>query len=80
MVTKPVLIMLIVTIIIFATGWTMPEPYEVKEGESHLFGLKFMPPCRPFGTDVTCGYDMVFLYPFTIAWLLAIIYETSKWR
>ena len=54
--------------ITFIGGWLMPEIYPdnyFKDGQSHAWGLKFMPPCKPFGVDVSCGFD-----PLLVVWIM----------
>ena len=67
------LFVIILIIGVFFYGWIMPEKYNIADGESHLLGLKFMPPCTPFGSDATCGYDMLFLFPITIVLIICVM-------
>lgn len=54
--------------VLLFVGWVMPEYYVVGPGESHILGLKFMPPCSPVAGNATCGYDnlllILIMFPF----------------
>ena len=65
---------------VFVYGWFIAEPaeplcYGKCENPSHLFGLKFMPPCEPFGVDSTCGADTLLIIPLLVIWLVGVITE-----
>ena len=68
--------MLIITIIIFIFGWfVFPEwpPEYYANGESHMLGLKFMPPCKPLtDADCMCGFDPILSLFLGLGWAFAI--------
>ena len=59
--------------IMFIYGWFMPEKYNIIEGESHMLGLKFVPPCTPSGINATCGYDLFFIFIIIIIFFIFYI-------
>jgi hypothetical protein len=50
-----------------------------------MWGLRFMPPCTPFGADASCGLDFLLLIPIVIGFafvvfeLLTSSFIQEKW-
>ena len=66
---------LVVLVLIFVIGWTMEEPYPpeaFENGETHVWGLKFMKPCTPFGSDVSCGFDFILIIIIIILFIFIL--------
>lgn len=66
---------MVIVIAILIYGWTMPEYYPDElfmDGQSHLFGLKFMPPCKPEINTALCGYDWIFILFLVILTVITV--------
>ena len=69
---KTTIILLILTAIIFAIGYAMPEYYTINGTDTHMLGLKFIPPCTPLFGNATCGYDLLFNFYLAFVFLVII--------
>jgi len=68
----------VLTTLVFALGWLGPEVEPINAGGSHLFGLRFIPACTPFGVDAFCGLDYVFVAGMAMLWIIFWMFGDLK--
>ena len=57
-------------------GYIINDPYNkelFENGETHMLGLKYMPPCNTFGANATCGLDLLLLIFWAISIMLIVV-------
>jgi len=64
---------------LFYIGW-YGTLYESEGNMTSGFGLRFLPPCTPFGANATCGYDILFLLPLGSSFVMVAIDGCEKSR